>query len=297
MQVLSRSLNKSAQYLLTSREMLEMTTVASMPGNWPREFYDDMNMSNPLPYPRLNTQLGRPSLQVPRIVSSGSSSNSTDELFFDCPTPNSDQNDEASSPSYLVFTPVVSTVSEQEPTDWRRYEPPNELLNPQDGASDVVRGILEPSIARIRSRHVEEEERRVANARRERPLARVGRAVVKPRREVRCSSRRNANNADMIQVTMSGGLDPLQQDHSRLSAGSATSLLSDHSDDSGYASTSPELDSPSSKSVNRKTFGHWSLFKRKERSRHDSHSGTSSLASRPITPLLEETPEAEPPTR
>jgi hypothetical protein len=255
-----------------------------------------MNMSNPLPYPRLNTKLGQPSLQVPRIVSSGLLSNSTDELFFDCPTPNSDRTDEASSPSYLVFTPVVSTVSEREPTDWRRYEPPNELLNPQDDTSDVVRGVLEPSIARIRSRHVEEEDRRAANARRERPLARVGRASVKPSRGVRCSSRRNANNSDIIQVTMSGGLDPLQQDHSRLSAGSATSLLSDHSDDSGYASTSPEIDSPSSKSVNRISFGHWSLFRRKERSRHDNHSGASLLASRAITPLPEETPEAEPST-
>ncbi len=178
--------------------MLEMTTIASITGNWPREFHDDMNMSKSLPYHRLNTQLGRSSLQVPRIVSSASSSTSGDELFFDCPEPNSNNDDEASSPSYLVFTPVVSTVSEQEPTDWRRYEPPTELVNSQDGISEVARGILKPSIERLQLKHIKEEERRAANARRERPIARVGRASVKPKREVTSHSRREKNLADMV---------------------------------------------------------------------------------------------------
>jgi hypothetical protein len=165
--------------------MLKMAAIATMPGNWPREFHDDFNMSNTVPYPRLNTQLGESSLQLPRNVSAVSSSrDSANELFFDCQTPNPDQNNEANSPSYLIFEPVVSTVSDQEPTDWRRYEPPNELLNSQDDTSEGIRGILEPSIARIRERHAEEEERRAANARRERPLARTGRASVKPRRDV-----------------------------------------------------------------------------------------------------------------
>lgn len=276
--------------------MLEMTTVASMPGHWPREFHDNMNMSNSLPYHRLNTQLGRSSLQVPRIVSSASSSTSGDELFFDCPAPNSNNDDEASSPSYLVFTPVVSTVSEQEPTDWRRYEPPTELVNSQDDTSDVVRRILKPSIERLQIRHIKEEERRAANARRERPLARVGRASVKPKREVTSPSRRETNLADVVQPVMSGALDPLQQDSSRLSAGSAISLLSNRSDDSGYASMSSELDSPSSKSGNRRSFGLASLFRRKERSLHEFHSGASSVSTRFVTPLPEETLEAEPTT-
>jgi hypothetical protein len=95
---------------------------------------------------------------------------------------------------------------------------------------------------------------------------------------------------------MSGGLDPVQHDHSRLSA---TSLLSDHSDDSGYASMSPEIESPSAKAANRKSFGFSSFFKRKERSRQDNHSGASPLASRPVTPLpnVPETELAEPTTR
>jgi hypothetical protein len=273
--------------------MLELTTIDSMPGNWPREFHEDMNMSNSLPYPRLNTQLGHSSLQVPRIVSSASSSTSADELFFDCPTPNFNNDDEASSPSYLVFTPVVSTVSEQEPTDWRRYEPPTELMNSHDDISEVVRGILEPSVARLRARHIEEEERKAANARRERPLTRAGRALAKPKREVSSSNRRETYFSDRFQPAMSGGLDPLQQDTSRLSAGSATSLLSDHSDDSGYASMSPEIDSPSSKSGKRRSFGLTSLFRRKERSLHELHSGASSISTRPVTPLPEETPEAD----
>jgi hypothetical protein len=105
-----------------------------MPGDWPREVQDDMSiamMSTRSPLPRINTQMGLPSLQVPRIVSSAASSTSEDELFFEVTPPNPDRTDEASSPSYLVFEPVVSTVSEQEPTDWRRYDPPKELVNPK----------------------------------------------------------------------------------------------------------------------------------------------------------------------
>jgi len=162
-----------------------MTTIAAMPGNWPREPQDEMSMMLTYSsFPHINTQMGRPSLQVPRIVSSAASSTSEDELFFECTTPNPDRTEEASSPSYLVFEPVVSTVSEQEPTDWRRYDPPEELLTPQDETSEVIRDLLEPSIARIRRRHVEEDERRVTNARRERPISRVVRASGKPRRGV-----------------------------------------------------------------------------------------------------------------
>jgi hypothetical protein len=164
-----------------------MTTLSSIPGNWPREIHDDINstiMSARSPYPRINTQMGQTSLQVPRIISSTESTTSDDELFFDCTTPNPDRLDETSSPSYLVFEPVVSTVSEQEPTDWRRYEPPIELLAPQNENSEVIRGLLEQSIARIRTRHLEEDDRQITHARRERPISRVGRASGKPRRGV-----------------------------------------------------------------------------------------------------------------
>jgi hypothetical protein len=139
--------------------------------------------------PELNTRKRGPSLQdKTRDKERAKSKDKIHEPPKPGATVPEDQNDEASSPSYLVFEPVVSTVSEKEPMDWRRYEPPKELLNSQDDTSEVVRGILEPSIARIRARHVEEEGRQVANARRERPLSRVGRASVKPRREVSTSN-------------------------------------------------------------------------------------------------------------
>ncbi len=278
--------------------MIKMTAVATMPGNWPGELHGDANMSNTVPYPRLNTQLGELSLQVPRIASAASSSrDSGDELFFDCQTPNPDQSEEASSPSYLIFEPVVSTVSYKEPTDWRRYEPPNELLNSQEDTSEIVRDILEPSIARIRTRHVEEEERRAANARRERPLARVGRASAKPRRDVSYSRERKPCFADNSQVTMSGGLDPLQQDTSRLSAGSATSLLSV---DSGYASMTHETERLLSRAAQKKPFGLGALFKRRERLTLDTQTGTQPSASKSTTPvssISRGSLQAEPSTR
>ena len=92
---------------------------------------------------------------------------------------------------------------------------------------------------------------------------------------------------------MSGGLDPLQHDRSRLSAGSASSLLSD---DSGYGTTSPaENDPPSPKSSNRRSFGLGALFKRKDRSSHEVHTKVDSpnpSVARPATPTIREDVEA-----
>jgi hypothetical protein len=166
-----------------------MTAVANMPGRWPRGSWDsEVDIIDGLNGPLMNTQMGELSLQVPTMSSTTSSQTSRDELFFDCPSPTQvppvDQNGESSSPSYLIFEPVIESVSEDEPTDWWRYEPPRELLDIQDGTSIDIRALLEPSIERIRARRVEEEERRISAARHERPIARVGRASVKPRREV-----------------------------------------------------------------------------------------------------------------
>jgi hypothetical protein len=109
-------------------------------------------------------------------------------------------------------------------------------------------------------------------------------------------------------MMMSGGLDPLQHDNTRLSAGSATSLLSD---DSGYASTSAEtempiereqpilVEKPISKTENRRLFGLSAIFKRRERLTVETQSGGVSLASQTTTPIsiTLEVSEAEPLTR
>jgi hypothetical protein len=53
---------------------------------------------------------------------------------------------------------------------------------------------------------------------------------------------------------------------------------------------SPETDPPSPKTITKRTFGLGALFKRKDRSAHETHSraGSSSLfAARPSTPLRE----------
>jgi hypothetical protein len=53
---------------------------------------------------------------------------------------------------------------------------------------------------------------------------------------------------------------------------------------------SPETDSPSPKTMTKRTFGLGALFKRKDRSAHETHSragSTSIFAARPSTPLRE----------
>jgi hypothetical protein len=106
-------------------------------------------------------------------------------MFFDCPSPSqvSVNEEEEASISYLIFEPVVEEETNIEDTDWRRYDPPIELLRSQDGLSNDLEQILAPSIERIKARHLEEEQRRAAASRIERPLARAGRASVKPRRQ------------------------------------------------------------------------------------------------------------------
>ena len=119
------------------------------------------------------------------MASAWSSSNDSDnEIYFDFQAPNANQNEEPSPSAYLAFEPVVSAVEEREPTDWRRYEPPSELLIAQDDTSEVIRSLLEPSIARIKATHVEEDERRASSARPDKPLTRSGRSSAKPRRPV-----------------------------------------------------------------------------------------------------------------
>ena len=116
------------------------------------------------------------------------SPNIPDELFFDRRSLNQAQNqvndEERVSTSYLIFEPVVDEESSVGDTDWRRYDPPQELLQSQTGTSHDLESLLAPSIDRIQTRYVEEEERRAASSRIERPLARAGRASMKPRRQV-----------------------------------------------------------------------------------------------------------------
>lgn len=144
-------------------------------------------MREHLHVPELNTQVGGSSLRMPFASSASSSRNSADELFFDCPSRSPSASGsawETSVPSYLVFEPVVESVSDNEPVDWRRFEPPAELLQGQEETSDIVRELLVPSVDRIRRWIVEEDESRMAAARRNKPIHRTGRASVKPRREV-----------------------------------------------------------------------------------------------------------------
>ncbi len=77
---------------------------------------------------KLNTQVGESSLRIPSTSSASSSRHSADELFFDCPSRSASASGsalETSVPSYLVFEPVVESFSDNEPVDWRRFEPPN----------------------------------------------------------------------------------------------------------------------------------------------------------------------------
>ncbi|KAF4635232.1 hypothetical protein G7Y89_g2875 [Cudoniella acicularis] len=189
-----------------------------------------------------------------------------DELFLEV-----NQNNGENSPSYLIFEPVVSSVTDSVPIDWRRYDPPAELLNYQDGIPNEIREILEPSIQNIRARHEEEVQRRAATARRGGPLTRGRKVSGKP------------------VVTMTGALETPEINHkSRMSGGSELSVASN---DSGYTSRSPEIGTPSNlkspahlKSPSKPLFGFSSRFRIRKHSKEPSH------GEHPLSPPIEATP-------
>ena len=78
----------------------------------------------------------------------------------------------------------MESASETEPTDWKRYEPPKELLKFPGIPLEEIRRIFPESIERVRARHLEEENKRRAAARPERLLARKERVYKKPQLEV-----------------------------------------------------------------------------------------------------------------
>ncbi|KAH7354673.1 hypothetical protein BKA65DRAFT_226754 [Rhexocercosporidium sp. MPI-PUGE-AT-0058] len=227
-----------------------MMTTTRMPGNWPAESQEEAPINNL----RLNTNFPQGFLQIPNMASASSSRDSRDELFFDCRqiTTATDPSEEAFA-SYLAFEPVVESVTSDQPVDWRRYDPPRELLDFQEATSPIIQEMLPISIQRLRMRHEEEEQRRAAAARRERPIARVGRASVKPRRE------RESTASNQL-------LDPtsLNAESSRQSGASWTSLSSE---DSGYTSMLIEPDPRPEpvvcyKKAPKKIFGLSSIFRR-----------------------------------
>ncbi|KAL5329584.1 hypothetical protein ACEPPN_003098 [Leptodophora sp. 'Broadleaf-Isolate-01'] len=172
------------------------------------------------------------------MASASPSRDSRDELFFDCgqSTAVTDPSEEAFA-SYLAFEPVVESVSSDEHVDWRRYDPPRELLDFQEATSPIIQEMLPVSIERLRTRHEEEERRRAATSRRERPIARSD----------------HAPDAAFLNAGSS-----------RLSGGSAISLSSN---DSGYTSMLIEPDPRPEPIVRpnrvpKKTFGLGSIFRR-----------------------------------
>ncbi|KAG4429090.1 hypothetical protein IFR05_015429 [Cadophora sp. M221] len=226
-----------------------MMAATRMPGKWPTESREEPPINL-----RLNTNFSQGFLQIPNTASASSSRDSRDELFFDCRQNTAATNPtEEAFPSYLAFEPVVESVASDEHVDWRRYDPPRELLDFQEATSPTIRELLPGSIQRLRARHEEEERSRAAAARRERPIARVGRASVKPRRERESVAREHS-------------LDPsfLNTESSRLSGASATSFSSN---DSGYTSMLIEPDPRPEpivrpKRAPKRGFGLGSIFRR-----------------------------------
>lgn len=82
--------------------------------------------------------------------------------------------------TYLAYEPVVESAARQTWTDFRRYDPPAELLHIPDITLEEIKAVIKPSIKRIKARQTEEQDVRIAQARAPRPLARGRRASVKP---------------------------------------------------------------------------------------------------------------------
>lgn len=241
-----------------------MAAVERMPDNWPLENNERSSMNDRLDVPRINTNFGQLSIQIPTLSSASSSRNSRDELFFDCNQLSATSEvDENAMQLYLAFEPVVDSVSSEELIDLRRYEHPKELLEVTAGTCIEIQDLLRRSIERIGLRHEEEERAQIAAARRERPIARVGRASVKPQRKH--IERLSPDLGPLSSSIGDSGSSSSVAGPSRLSGASATSF-----NDSGHASMLLEPGheaevSPHLKPVTRRTRGFSGLFRGKNR--------------------------------
>jgi hypothetical protein len=153
-----------------------MSTVAQIPENWPlgladtsNEFFHAVSSVSPSDHQR-------DSFQDKATSSKPISTTSTDKLFF-----GAESNNQANSPAHLAFEPVISSASEKEPLDWKRHDPPLELLGLLEDTSAEIRGLLQSSISALRSRHVEEGKAQQAAARSSKPLRRSERASLRPK--------------------------------------------------------------------------------------------------------------------
>lgn len=163
-----------------------MAMVTHMPGHWPST--DEAEMDQGLHFPGSTSLLQETLQQLESIDVSSLSQTSRHQLLSDAPssasTPAVELESEASSSSYLVLKPVVSSVMNIQEIDWTIFDPPRELLYSQADTPAELRNLLKPSIEQLQIEHQEEEERHAAIARRQRPPMRVSEASVKPRREV-----------------------------------------------------------------------------------------------------------------
>lgn len=91
------------------------------------------------------------------------------------------------SRSLVVDEQAVTGVAETGPADWRRYDPPRELLDHPEGTSEAVIELSQVSIATLQERNREEDRIREAAARRAKPLGRSRRVSGRPKIHVRTS--------------------------------------------------------------------------------------------------------------
>jgi hypothetical protein len=169
---------------------MTMAATIQMPGNWPLEnsFEIDPNHELFLPISPVSPMSSiTPPYPIEREhhvpVARLQPTQKTTSNAVDM-APASEPNSKMHSPSYLAFEPVVKSVTENMLIDWKRYEPPQELLNHPDDTSEEIRRILQSSIDTLQARHLEEEREREASARIAKPLGRSRRVSGRPKVEV-----------------------------------------------------------------------------------------------------------------
>ncbi|TAQ86100.1 hypothetical protein B7494_g5576 [Chlorociboria aeruginascens] len=213
----------------------------AMPGQWPLD--PGATASLMIFLSPTADVLGRNSTLEP-ITPPSSSGSSQNEMFSSTSnrSSTSSRDSEIGVPSSLTVEHIGSEMSTLQP-DWRRFEPPKELLNRREVTSPEIRNLLAPSIERIKTRYEADEERRAAAARGDWPLVPI-RVAQKSGFDLSSASSPNANSAGGISVSPN---------------------------DSGYGSQSSSSSVEPSvplKSRGRKSFDLSSMFKRKTGFRH-----------------------------
>jgi hypothetical protein len=162
-----------------------MATTASMLGSWSWDAVTAIDSVHDAYRPvssTRSTNFSKKMLPTPDAASSWTTASSSNPDGEQSVTLN--RNSKTRSTNHLAFKAMTANMSDPTAVNWKRYDPPAELINHPDDTSEEIQELLKSSIDALQARHLEESRELEAAARASKPLGRSRRVSGRPKVEV-----------------------------------------------------------------------------------------------------------------